>query len=239
MNYLLPERLDALAREYVLGTLAGPARRRFEAVLRHTPEAAAVVNQWRQRLAVLNLGIEPLDPPPSNWRAIEQRLFPATARSRWPRWLTGLGSSLGGALAGVVLCIGVLRNEPQLAGLEPRVEALPASYVGLLLDRRDQPTLLASSRRQGRVLTLKMLRPLAVPEGQVAQLWALPQDGGAPWPIGTLPASGSAQLTLPADSEALFAKVPRLGVSLEAQPARAGDAPAGEFVLTGHCVKMW
>ena len=27
MNYLLPERLDRLAREYALGTLAGAARR--------------------------------------------------------------------------------------------------------------------------------------------------------------------------------------------------------------------
>ena len=34
MNYLHPERLDRLAREYALGTLAGPARRRFETVMR-------------------------------------------------------------------------------------------------------------------------------------------------------------------------------------------------------------
>ena len=39
MNYLLPERLERLAREYALGTLAGPARRRFERLLRKTPAA--------------------------------------------------------------------------------------------------------------------------------------------------------------------------------------------------------
>ena len=33
MNYLLPDRLERLAREYALGTLAGSARWRFERVL--------------------------------------------------------------------------------------------------------------------------------------------------------------------------------------------------------------
>ena len=39
MNYLLPERLDRLAREYALGTLTGPARRRFERVLQQSAAA--------------------------------------------------------------------------------------------------------------------------------------------------------------------------------------------------------
>src|SRR6266446_451191 len=46
VNYLLPERLDRLAREYALGTLTGRARRRFENVLRQTPAAASAVTAW-------------------------------------------------------------------------------------------------------------------------------------------------------------------------------------------------
>ena len=53
MNYLLPERLDRLAREYALGTLAGPARRRFERVLQHSPAATLAVGVWQERLAPL------------------------------------------------------------------------------------------------------------------------------------------------------------------------------------------
>lgn len=34
MNYRNPERIDRLAAEYALGTLRGPARRRFERLLR-------------------------------------------------------------------------------------------------------------------------------------------------------------------------------------------------------------
>ena len=247
MNYLVPERLDRLAREYALGTLAGPARRRFERVLRESPQAGVAVDQWRERLSVLNLGLRPMQPPVSTWRGIEARLFasapqPAPAPASAGRgWLRGLFSShsLGGALAGVLLCMVLLRSEPGLLGLEPQRDALPASYVGLLLDAQDHPALVASSRRQGRQLTLKLLQPLSVPPGQVAQLWALPQDGGAPFPVGLLPVTGSSQVTLPEVSEKLFARVSRLAVSLEPRPAQAGEAPSGAFVLTGHCVKVW
>jgi anti-sigma-K factor RskA len=255
MNYLLPERLDRLAREYALGTLAGPARRRFERVLRSSPAAGMAVATWQQRLSVLELSTTPMQPPASNWRGIEQRLFPAAAQATRPspavptkgalQWVRGLlsgrtvGMAFGGALAGALLCALLLRNQPDMIGMEPRIDALPASYVGLLLDKAGKPTLLASSRRQGRQLSVKMLQPIAVAPGQVAQLWALPTDGSAPFPVGTVPEKGSARIALPDVSEKLFFTVSRLAVSVENAPAKAGDKPSGDYVLIGHCVKLW
>ena len=248
MNYLLPERLDKLAREYALRTLAGPARRRFERVLLSSPAARMAVDTWRQRFAVLNLAVVPMQPPASNWPGIEQRLFaPQRAKPWHAAWqaVRGLlfgvfsGRVLGGALAGVLLCAVVLRLAPGIVDLEPRVEALPASYVGLLLDAAGKPTLVASSRRQGRQLTVKILQPLNVPSGQVAQLWALPKGGGAPFPVGVVPAKGSAQIALPDTSEKLFFTVSQLAVSFEPSPAKPGATPTGGFVLIGHCVKVW
>ncbi|MES2611855.1 MAG: anti-sigma factor [Pseudomonadota bacterium] len=249
MNYLLPERLDRLAREYALGTLAGPARRRFERVLQSSPAASMAVDVWRQRLAVLDLSIVPRQPPEATWQKIEQRLFgtpqPApAAASPWQRAVQALlgvlsGRTIAGALAGLLLCAVLVRVAPGMLGLEPRADALPASYVGLLLDAGGKPKLVASSRRQGRQLTVKLLQPLAVPAGQVAQLWALPKDGGAPLAVGVVPASGSARIALPDASEKLFFTVSQLAVSFETSPVQAGGAPSGPFVLIGHCVKVW
>lgn len=248
MNYLLPERLDRLAREYALGTLAGRARRRFERVMRQSPAAALAVGIWQERLAGLAASVPALEPRAAVWQGLEQRLFappPAAAPSApkpspW-RWLADLFSprTLGGALAGVLLCVLVLRAQPEWAGLETARETLPASYVGLLADAAGQPTVLASSRRHGRVLTVKLLQPVTVPPERVAQLWALPKDGSAPFPVGTVPASGSGSIPLADSSEKLFFNVSRLAVSFEAAPARAGDRPSGEFVLSGACVKLW
>ena len=238
MNYLQPERLDRLAREYALGTLAGPARRRFERLMRHAPAAARAVGAWQERLGGLAGAVPPLQPSESVWRGLERRLF---APRRPLQWLWGLLSAraLGGVLAGAFLCAVVLRLQPGLIGMEPLSDVLPQSYVGLLTDAAGVPTVLASSRRHGRVMTVKLLQPVAIPAGSVAQLWALPRDGSAAFPVGVVPGSGSAAVALADTSEKLFFNVSRLAVSFEAAPAKYGDKPSGDFVVSGFCVKLW
>ena len=231
MNYLHPQRLDRLAREYVLGTLTGGARRRFERLLRQTPAAMLAVNAWQERFSVLAAAVPPMQPREAVWQGLERRLFKpqeeTAATGRRPlQWLWTIlsGRALAGALAGVLIATVVLRTEPQWVGLETSTEAL-----------------LANSRRHGRQLTVKVLQPIAVPAGQVAQLWALPSRG-EPFPVATLPplpAKGSISLSLPDTSEKLFANVPRLAVTFEPVPANPGETMRGEPVLAGHCVKLW
>ena len=243
MNYLLPERLERLAREYALGTLAGSARRRFERLLRQTPAAMRAVGAWQERLGGLAGAVPPMQPSESVWRRLEERLFvSARVAPRGPlQWLWGVLSvrALGGVLAGVLLCAVLLRFQPGLIGLEPQLDALPQSYVGLLTDSAGKPTVLASSKRHGRLMTVKLLQPVAIPAGSVAQLWALPKDGSAAFPVGVVPGSGTATVALADTSEKLFFNVSQLAVSIEAAPAKAGDKPSGDFVLSGHCVKLW
>lgn len=241
MNYLQPERLDRLAREYALGTLVGPARKRFERVLQQSPAATLAVGVWQERLAPLAHGVAPLQPRAAVWAALEHRLFAQAPGSRPVGWLARLFSarSLGGALAGVLLCALVLRIQPGLIGMEQQTDALPQSYVGLLTDASGKASVLASSRRQGRLLTVKLLQPIVVPAGKVAQLWALPKDGSAAFPVGVVPGSGSGTIALSDTSEKLFFNVARLAVSLESAAAQPGATPSAEFVLSGPCVKLW
>jgi anti-sigma-K factor RskA len=242
MNLLHPERLERLSREYVLGTLTGPARRRFERLLTEAPLAGRVVARWQQRFDVLAAGVPPVQPRDQVWQGLQQRLF-ATQRETaapglWSRLQALLAPRvLGGVLAGVLMATVALRLQPQWLDLETRSEALPQSYVGLLVDDAGQATLLASSRRHGRTITVKLLQPLQVPDGQVARLWALPRDG-APFLVGMVPARGSATIALTDSAEKMFFTVARLGVTIE--PVAAGAAaPTTPFVASGHCVKLW
>jgi anti-sigma-K factor RskA len=238
MNLLRPALLDRLARDHALGVLRGGARRRFERLLGEQAAARDALARWQASLHALDTAVPAVAPSAALWAGLERRLFAPARRERWWQALWS-GRTVGGALAGAALCAVLLRAQPDWVGLEPASPGLPASYVGLLHDAADRPSLLASSRRHGRVLTVKLLRPLAVPEGRVAQLWALPADGSAPFPVAVLPAQGSAALALAASSEQLFFKVSRLGVSFEPAPAPAGASPSTPFVLQGDCVKLW
>jgi anti-sigma-K factor RskA len=225
-----PEAIDALAREYVLGTLAGGARRRFETLLRRSPEAARAVARWQERTAHLAAGVPPLAPSAGLWRGLEARLFaPAQRPARRPWW-----GWLGAATVGALVCAVVLRAA--LPAFDDAPGDLPAAYVGLLTDAQGQPVVLAGATRHGTRLSVKLLRPLAPPAGAVARLWALPALG-APLPLGVVPAGGKATLTLPTSAEALLSQVPRLGITFE--PDTASATPRGPFVVSGHCVKMW
>ena len=46
MNYLNPDLYNALAAQYVLGTLRGPARRRFSKLIMQNSEISEAVNRW-------------------------------------------------------------------------------------------------------------------------------------------------------------------------------------------------
>ena len=245
MNYNNADLLDRLASEYVLGTLRGAARRRFDKLLIDSPAARAAVQAWEQRLAQLASPVPAVTPPPRAWTAIEARIASIAPAGRaqhswWSSlWKPALGFAFGAALtfALVQLVPGAFVTLDELA---QREQALPQSYVGLLLDRESLPTLLISSTRHGTRVTVKSLSPIAVPAGKVAQVWALPKEG-APFPLGVAVPDkppGNTSFEMSATSEKLLANVTRLAVSFEDAPARASATP-GEFVLIGPCVKLW
>ena len=238
MNYDDPELLDRLAAEYVLGSLTSRARRRFERLRQQLPAAEKAVLDWERRLMPLSGSVPSERPPARVWDAIDERTGGGARRAStgsW-RWLR----PVWGFAFGVLATLGVIRLFPEAMPIEAIVQergTLPQSYVGLLTDAQNNAVLLASSTRYGRILAVKRLRPVEVPSGRVAVLWALPRDG-APFAVGVVPLAEKATLTLADTSEKLFVNVPRLAVSFETGVPAPGATPS-PFVLTGHCVKLW
>lgn len=239
MNYLRPELLDRLARAFALGTLSAAAHRRFTAVLKTSHEARRSVDAWHERYNQLAISIPSMQPTKAVWQAIRQRTGAALPPRTRAWWVLAWGATLGAAF-GALMVVGLVRVEPRWLGVDPAsTVAVAPSYVGLLTNDAGEPVVLASSLRHGRLLSLKLLKPVTPPAGQVAQLWALPGDGRPPFALGVIPAGAKATLMLADTSERLFAKVPRLAVSFEPTPVTGDAQPSAAFVLTGHCVKLW
>ena len=69
-----PDDLDALAGEYVLGTLNGQQRRALEQRLPHEPDLQAAVDRWEARLLPLNDLAPAQQPSEQLWPRIERSL---------------------------------------------------------------------------------------------------------------------------------------------------------------------
>jgi len=244
MNYERPELLDRLSSEYALGTLRGRALRRFERLLRDSAPARAAVEEWNVRLGKLASVVPAVSPPERVWSAIERATGTAAPAPRKSSWFASWFKPALGFAFGVAATVGLVQLQPQtfvtLDELAQKQQALPQSYVGLLTDKDNQPTVLVSSTRHGKRVTVKFLRLVEIPAGKVLQVWALPKEG-APFPLGTTGTArppGKTEFDISASSEQLLSNVTRLAVSFEDAPATAQSKPS-EFVLSGFCVKLW
>ena len=73
-----PERIEMLAAEYVLGSLHGPARKRFERWIMESAKVREEVWFWEQKLGLLSADVPEVAPPSSAWESIERRLWQNT-----------------------------------------------------------------------------------------------------------------------------------------------------------------
>lgn len=248
MRYTQPELLEHLASSYVLGTLTGGARRRFERLQRDRADVRGLVSQWETRLGQLAVSVPVQQPSPQLWKAIAARTQPAAAAAAanasprgWLGWLRPVGFGFGGLAAGVIAASVLFVTAPGLFMTSDQIamrtgEKLPQSYVGLLTDAQGNGKLLVSSLRHGKTLTVKVIGPITAPASGTLMLWAVPASGPA-FALGPVPASGSAVSLLPDTSEKLLSKVSKLVVTLETSSAPV--SPSAPVLFSGNCAKLW
>lgn len=98
MRLSSPYLREALAAEYVLGTLTGPARTRFTHLMTADVALQNAVKAWEQRLNPLGEVILPVDPPARIWDHIQARLMPSRKvryKGLFRAWLQALWSHTG------------------------------------------------------------------------------------------------------------------------------------------------
>ncbi len=247
MNYSRPELRERLASEYVLGTLHGRARPRFQQLLRADRELQARVAFWEQQLLPMAAPLSAVAPSAEVWQAIAARVAPReqVVQSR-PGWLLrGLAHvfdlrTLGSVAAGLFVGVAVTLMGPRLLDRDAADVAesqLPQSYVGVLATADGRTGLIVSSLRHGKVMDVKQVQRVPVAPGHTLYLWTIDADGKSR-PIGAVPQGGFVQVPLADTSEKLFGKATELALSIE--PADSAPAqPSGAFVYRGLCGKLW
>lgn len=226
MRPLSRDLAHALAAEYVLGTLRGRARSRFEAIARHDPEVAAIVRTWENQVTPLAERMAPVEPPARVWHGIEARIG-----TRQPR--TGIWGSVSfwRALAGaatLLLVVALVAVAPQRHAEEPMMVAVLSAN-----DALPRAVVMQPAPDQLRV---RIVKPWGNMEGLSLELWALPKEG-APRSLGLL-ANAADRETLIRMPGGSLRDVKALAVTMEPAGGSPTKQPTGSPVCTGAVASM-
>lgn len=233
-----PVLVDKLAAEYVLGTLRGGARRRFESLLRRHDALRVAVAEWQDRLHPMAEFAPAVQPSAAVWPALETRLGLAKPQRKRPFWLElredlsfwrGLG--MFSTTAALILTSLLLTKQ-----LQPVPAAPSASYIAMLSNDQAQPVAVVTGDAQAGRLLVRLVTPQPIAADKSLELWAVPKDG-PPRSLGLLSADGSITLALPAN--AAPQSIPLLAVTLEPKGGSPNpNGPTGPIVFKGAWVQI-
>ncbi len=241
MNIQHNEKLrDQLSAAYVLGTLRGGARRRFEHHMHNSALIQREVGEWQDRLNPMAEFSGATKPPARVWAAIERRIKGARtdgSGSRWAFWIN-LHNDLAfwrglGLVSTTAACILVAF----LAARAPETTPQPAtSYVAMLADDKSQPVIVITGDAARHQLVARLVAHPTVEAGKSLELWAVPAKGN-PRSLGLVSADGS--VTLPLPDFATPQSAPVLAVTLEPKGGSPNpNGPTGPVLWKGAWVQI-
>lgn len=235
------EDIDALAGEYVLGTLSASARASVEDRMRKEPALRDAVQGWDARLLPLTALAAPAEPSPALWTRIERTLGPVTGvasakvqssvsrASGLSNWWNNLqlwrGLAAGG-FAAAALMVAVLVTRP-----------LPTpQYMVVLVAPQDKAPGWVIQTSSSRQLSLVPLGTFEVPPQKTLQFWTKADQWRGPVSLGLVKQGQTLRIPIdklpPLEANQLFE------LTLEPENGSPIDRPTGPIQFIGRAVKV-
>jgi len=225
-----PQLREKLASEYVIGTLRGRARARFQALLRYDPGLRQIVAEWEARLTPLAVAAGEIAPPTRVWRAVAQRIA-------------------GGATKGLAFWRGLAVTSTAFVlilaafiGLAPRPEA-PMAMVAVMSDDKGEPALVVSwppmKATRDPYVRIKVVQehPVMAP-GTTWEMWMLPRGKAAPVSMGLITTDADQTMRIKPALANRMEGAYGMAMSVEPEGGSPTGAPTGPVIFKGQCVRI-
>ncbi|QDG39537.1 hypothetical protein FJN14_14150 [Alteromonas mediterranea] len=232
MNYLKEERLNALAAEYVVGTLRGKARTRYQKLMMQYQAVSDATAQWEQYLTGFAETLPPVTPPANVWESIQIKLGHKAAndagiatgvntpsdsgqvldfeKEKQKRWKNLSFLSTAAALVLAVL----------LFVMQP-IPAPEVSHIAVVNNADNTPLWVIEVSDE--TMNVKVTDAFVALADKDYELWMVPANGEAPISLGLMPeANGDTRVT---PDILLSQNIAALAVSLEAPGGSVTGAP--------------
>lgn len=249
------DNIDALAGEYVLGTMSGEERAHVEVLRQREPELEAAIQAWERRLGPMSSYVVGVTPPTEvkakllakiaarrsagNGQAIiPERLVDVvkptaevidlTRRlSRWRTAAIGAGA-LAAALSGVI----AMRDTVRV----PLPAKEPTTFVAVLQKDAQSPAFIMTVDSAARTFTVRAVAA-DKPVGKSHELWIVNERLGPPKSLGVVGQSqfsSGVQLAAYASGDI---EASTYAVTLEPEGGSATGLPTGPVVYAGKLVQ--
>ena len=224
---------EALAAEYVLGTLDAEGRREAERRLTRDPGFARLVEDWNRRLVPMTEAIPPEPPPAHVWPAIQRAIgarrdaearettakpvVPLLERVAFWRWCSLAAGAVAAALARYI-------------AFEPAPPAPEGRFVAVLNEGASSPAWVVTVDVAEKRLTIRPVAEVAVADKSL-ELWLI--AGAEPVSLGLLEPDRGVSLPVSAVLRQAAPRAAALAVSLEPLGGSPTGLPTGPVLYQG------
>ena len=227
---------QALAAEFVVGTLTARARRRFRSLLRYDAKLRAMVDAWERRLDPLAAGLAEREPPARVWRAIAARM--RAERSRAPHAATQSARFWRALALAMMLLLAV---GTAYVGMALREERRP-DMMAVLADEKQEAAVLVSWPEQAgekKYVRVRTVLPKMVAAEGSWELWLIPSERmDRPISAGVIALTQQQTLELSAEAAAALADAWGFAVSVEPKGGSPTGSPTGPVIFRGPCIRL-
>jgi anti-sigma-K factor RskA len=236
-RYQNPELYELLCGEYVLGTMTGRVRRRFEQLIDERDYLQESVAVWERRLYPLAENIPPLTPHRRVWANIKKEI--AFSNIQPHRSEKGLWNKLflwrSVAFAALSLCAILLIQQ----FVVPNDGSSPMpSYISVLEADNRVPMFVATASRQSSSLIIKRMDSAGMSMNKDLELWCYMKEGDRPWSMGILTRKEQTVLPLTEHDWKTMAETRRLAISIEPMGGSPTGSPTGPVMYKGDFVSL-
>ncbi|HBS26722.1 MAG TPA: hypothetical protein DD827_06285 [Gammaproteobacteria bacterium] len=244
-RYQNPDLYERLSAEYVLGTLTGKARTRFEKLMHERPYIQYSVDLWQDRFGSAVEFLPEEKPPRHVWESIQKEISHRHSSAYSPQdksaatesgWLARLFGGAGvwkvaTAVMSLVLAIMVLSPEKHSNQM-----AMP-SYVAVLEGDHQTPMMVTLGNQSKRVVSVRVMEMPKLTAEQDLQLWAVHTSKSSPIPIGLLRQDNmETQLQLSPSQWQRIDGAQTFAISFEPKGGSPSGQPTGKMMYKGQCL---
>ena len=235
LRYQEPALQDRLASSYVIGTMRGKARSRFETILRNNDDIAKRVRSWEEKLQPIHEVTPQVAPHESTWDRIistigntsDQLIEKLLNKLKFYKYLSAAAFSMALVVAVVSWTTLSTINIPT-----------PINYVAVMQNSSDQAIMVATLKKEGRLLAFDILKKPEVPANATLQLWAVSREDSSVKSLGLIELKGHAEKNLTKPEWGLIQSAEHLIVSIENSGGSTTGLPSTQLVAKGLCVKV-